>query len=251
MALTRVVTGLYGGRRAGSFASKGAASGAHPVGEITRVVTGLYGGRRAGSFAGKTSGAGVSHPVGVLTRVVTGLYGGRRAGSFLDKTVAPVVPVVTTAPGGMTFTPVRIGQVSIAPGILEVAFGQISARGGIGEQSAIAYVLPAQHVVVGYGAVKTEAGAVGRAFSRYAESNKGKGSAEAGGEAVAASGCVDVTSGDAVGGAGGWVRMSNTAVSAAYGVTQAAGIRNLTDMEVLMMYRSMRRARIVAQPKKV
>ena len=50
---TRVESGLYGGRQAGSFDNKGAPDGAHPVGMLTRVVSGLYGGRRVGSFADK------------------------------------------------------------------------------------------------------------------------------------------------------------------------------------------------------
>lgn len=84
--LTRPVSGLWGGRRTGSFAGKTASgAGSHPVGILTRVVTGLYGGRRVGSFAGKTSGGGGSHPVGKITRVTSGLWGARRTGSFAGK----------------------------------------------------------------------------------------------------------------------------------------------------------------------
>lgn len=49
---------------------------------ITRPVSGLWGGRRSGSFAGRVD---VGHPVGLLTRPVTGLWGGRRAGSFAGR----------------------------------------------------------------------------------------------------------------------------------------------------------------------
>jgi len=80
--ITRPVSGLWGGKRAGSFAGRGA--GGHPVAEITRVVSGLYGGRLTGSFAGKSSGVS-THPVGILTRPVSGLLGGKRAGSFAGR----------------------------------------------------------------------------------------------------------------------------------------------------------------------
>ena len=51
--------------------------------------------------------------------------------------------------------------------------------------------------------------------------------------------------------AGSWVRMQGVFLRTAGGPGQATGIRNLTDMEVLMLYRQMRRARIVAFNKKV
>jgi len=48
--LTRIVSGLWGGRRAESFADK---SIVRPVGIFTRPVSGLWGGKRVGSFAGR------------------------------------------------------------------------------------------------------------------------------------------------------------------------------------------------------
>jgi len=57
---------------------------------ITRVESGIYGGRLTGSFAGK-SGTG-NHPVGELTRVTSGLWGARLAGSFAGKIEPAVIP---------------------------------------------------------------------------------------------------------------------------------------------------------------
>ena len=106
--ITRPVSGLWGGRRVGSFAGKtpDVPSG-HPVELITRVVTGLYGGKRTGSFAGKAGEVTSGHPVELITRVVSGLWGGRRVGSFAGKTLSLeiVVPfqekVVNTTSSGI------------------------------------------------------------------------------------------------------------------------------------------------------
>ena len=57
---------------------------------ITRLVSGLWGGKRNGSFVGKTTSG---HPVGILTRPVSGLWGGQRNGSFANKgiSVSPTI----------------------------------------------------------------------------------------------------------------------------------------------------------------
>lgn len=52
MPTTRLVSGLWGGRRAGSFAGRGPAS---TKGDFnSRIVSGLWAGRITGAFAGKT-----------------------------------------------------------------------------------------------------------------------------------------------------------------------------------------------------
>lgn len=101
--LTRVVSGLYGGRLAGSFAGKTASgSPSHPVGVLTRVESGIYGGRRTGSFTGKTSDGGAgSHPVDRLTRVTSGLWGARLAGSFAGRVESATPPI--TPPPAVSF----------------------------------------------------------------------------------------------------------------------------------------------------
>lgn len=58
--LTRVYSGLYGGKNVSSFAGKPTSSASHPVGKITRVYSGLYGGRRNGDFSSKTQTSGGS-----------------------------------------------------------------------------------------------------------------------------------------------------------------------------------------------
>lgn len=54
MPVTRLVTGLYGGRLAGPFAGKGALAPGTKGEHSQRIVSGLWAGRLTGSFAGKT-----------------------------------------------------------------------------------------------------------------------------------------------------------------------------------------------------
>ena len=53
---------------------------------ITRVTSGLWGGRFAGSFIGKSS----SRPMPAEHEVISGLWGGKKHGSFLNKTFSIV-----------------------------------------------------------------------------------------------------------------------------------------------------------------
>lgn len=81
--MPQVVTGLWGGRKHGSFASKASGRPSHAQ---NQVVTGLWGGREHGSFAGKSTGV-VTRPAHAENEVVSGLWGGRRFGSFANKTL--------------------------------------------------------------------------------------------------------------------------------------------------------------------
>ena len=56
MAISQVTTGLWGGKRNGSFAGKTASAGTRPSHAAHQVVTGMWGGRRHASFIGKTPG---------------------------------------------------------------------------------------------------------------------------------------------------------------------------------------------------
>ena len=90
MATSEVVTGLWGGKRHGSFAGKTAGS-TRPAHAANEVVTGLWGGKKHSTFSGKTEGV-VQRPAHAANQVVTGLWGGKKHSSFAGKTAGITTP---------------------------------------------------------------------------------------------------------------------------------------------------------------
>ena len=82
---------------------------------------------------------------------------------------------------------------------------------------------------------------------RVVQVGKGKAVGTAGGKAVASSARVGIKAGEITSTAGGWVRIHSVTLRATGAPGCAVGIRNLTDMEVLMLYHQVRRTRGVAK----
>ena len=104
-AAHQVVTGLWGGKRHGSFAGKAASGSVRPAHAAHHIISGLWGGKRHGSFAGKAAAVGGSvKPTHAAHQVVSGLWGGRRHGGFagklFDSIVTPTLPQSAYAGSG-------------------------------------------------------------------------------------------------------------------------------------------------------
>lgn len=152
---------------------------------------------------------------------------------------------------GIKFIPIRDGNASVKAAAFRLSAGAAVARGVIGSIADIAYVLPVRSIKAFAGMVA----AVGTAQAVVGSVSIGSLIAAAGALAGALTrvtkACVKVSAGEHAVSAGAKYKITSAAVSSGAGDVSAGGILNPSEEELILIYRSIKRQRALANRKVV